>query len=683
MGEPGIGKSRLTTEMRLAAGDMTIVVIEGSQYASTTPYRAVRDAARWLLGLAAYAEEAVVTERLTSVVRASVPQLEPWLPLLATPFGVALPETRDTAALAPAFRRRRLEEVTTVLLAALLPPTGLLLVEDAHWLDEASADLVARFLERLQDRFHWATCVTRRPGPTTLDLSKLDDVTHLELGPLVEGDAEILVAAAGAGRLSAREVRELVERSGGNPLFLQELATAAARGTTIDELPDTVEAVIAAHIDTLHPHDRHLLRAASVLGVRFPRQLLDNTIGDRHATRPSVLRRLDGLLRHDDDDRLRFRHALIREVAYEGLSFKRRRALHGRAAELVEAFAGADAEGASESLSLHYFAAGRHRDAWHWSRVAGERARRQAAPAEAAVFFERALDAARPAGVGPEEVAETQEVLGDVYELGGRYDRATAAYRRARRLRPGDDLALANLLRKEGVANERAGRYRNALRWYTRGFQAVDRAGPSEAADQLAAQLHVAYGAVRVRQGRHRLAVPLLEQAVRLAEPLGARRTLAHAYYALDWAWTELGHPDPRYRELALPIFEELDDWEGQGSTLNNLGLGAYYEGRWREALEFWRRALEAFVDGRRRGAASHDRQQHRRDPVRSGGHRRGRGQVPYRARDLARRRLPRRHRAGELEPRTGCGSRRPLRRGAASCWPPPSSSCKQSVPAS
>ncbi|HET9443523.1 MAG TPA: tetratricopeptide repeat protein, partial [Acidimicrobiales bacterium] len=189
----------------------------------------------------------------------------------------------------------------------------------------------------------------------------------------------------------------------------------------------------------------------------------------------------------------------------------------------------------------------------------------------------------------------TNEALGDVCELGGRYDRAATAYRRARRLAADDPVLVGNLLRKEGWVNERAGRYREALRWYTRGFRALDAVEPSAAAGRLKAELHLAYGAVRVRQGRHREAVPLLEEAVRRAEALGALPTLAHAYYDLDWAWTELGTPDPRYRQLALPIFEELGDWQGQGSTLNNLGLGAYYEGRWDEALDYWRRARDAF----------------------------------------------------------------------------------------
>jgi class 3 adenylate cyclase/tetratricopeptide (TPR) repeat protein len=595
VGEAGIGKSRLVAEMCRAAPDLQVVAVEGSQYASNTPYRAVRDAARGLLGLAVYAPEHEVVDRLVDTVRSQVPELEPWLPLLATPFGVELPDTPETAALAPAFRRRRLQEVTTALCAAVLPPAGVFVVEDAYWLDEGSADLVQHLIERLQEGFHWATCVARRGVPTALDLSKIPDVVRLELGPLPEAAAAGLVGELGGVRLTAAERQQLVERSGGNPLFLQELATAAARGTAIDELPDTVEGLIAAHIDTLAPPDRGLLRVASVLGVRFPADLLAKMVDDAAATSATVRRRLGEFLLADGEERLRFRHSLIREVAYEGLSFKRRRALHAEAAELVEEFAGDDREGASEALSLHYFAAGRYLPAWHWSRVAGERARRQAAPVEAAAFFQRALEAARHAGVARSAVAATHEVLGDVCELGGRYEQAAEAYRRARRLRGGDDVSVGNLLRKEGWVKERAGRYREALRWYARGFRAVEAAPPSAAADRLKAELYLAYGAVRIRQGRHRDSVPLLEEAVRLAEPLGALPTLAHAYYDLDWAWTELGRPDPRYRELALPIYRELGDWGGQGNTLNNLGLGAYYEGRWDEAADFWRRSHDAF----------------------------------------------------------------------------------------
>ncbi|MGH9137523.1 MAG: tetratricopeptide repeat protein [Acidimicrobiales bacterium] len=594
IGEPGIGKSRLIAEMCAAASDLPVVFVEGSQYASANPYRAVRDAARSLLGLDVYENDGVVVERLTDVVRAVRPELEPWLPLLAIPFGVSLSDTAETAALAPANRRHRLQEVVSSLLAAVLPETGVLVVEDAYWLDEGSGELLAHLIRVLQSRLHWAVCVARRGVVTTLDLTDVPDVTRLELGPLPPQDAASLLLV-GSRELAADEALALVERSGGNPLFLQELAAATVRGATMAELPDNVEALLAAHIDTLDNRDRRLLRTASVLGLRLPRELLANLAGDTEVMTAASIRRLGGLLLPDGAERVRFRHSLIREVAYEGLSFKRRRELHGRAAELIEAHAGDDPESAAEALSLHYFAAGRHIEAWHWSRVAGDRARRNAAPVEAAAFFERALESARHAGIEPAAVAETHEALGDVCELGGLYDRAAAAYSQARRLVAGDEVSVGNLCRKQGWVNERTGRYGNALRWYTRGFRAVESVAASAAAGRLKAELYLAYGAVRLRQGRHREAVPLLEEAVRQAEALEALPTLAHAYYDLDWAFTELGQPDPRYRELALPIYEELGDWEGQGNTLNNLGLGAYYEGRWDEARTSWQRAREAF----------------------------------------------------------------------------------------
>jgi class 3 adenylate cyclase/tetratricopeptide (TPR) repeat protein len=595
VGEPGIGKSRLVAEMCAAAGDLQVVAVEGSQYASATPYRAVRDAARGLIGLTVYAPEHEVTARLVATVRSSAPELEPWLPLLATPFGVELPDTAETAALAPAFRRRRLEEVMTAFCAAVLPGAGVLVVEDAYWLDDGSSELVRHLVERLQDGFHWATCVTTRAGSAGLDLSRVAGVTPLVVGPLPDDDAAGVLGTVGGVRLTAAERRTLVERSGGNPLFLHELAAAAARGTAVDELPDTVEGLIAAHVDTLAPAGRSVLRVASVLGVRFPTELLAKMLDGRRTPSSAVLRRVGEFLLPDGDERLRFRHSLMREVAYEGLAFKRRRELHARAAELVEEFAGDDREGASEALSLHFFAAGRYRAAWHWSRVAAERARRHAAPVEAAAFLQRAIESARHAGAARAAVAATHEQLGDACELAGRFEQAASAYRRARALRRDDPLAVSHLLRKEGWVNERAGRYRQALSWYTRGFRALGGASPSADTDRLRAELFLGSGVVRIRQGRHRDALPLLEAAAALAESAGALSTLAHACYDLDWASTELGEPDPRYRRRALPIYEQLGDWEGQGNTLNNLGLGAYYEGRWDDAADFWRRSHDAF----------------------------------------------------------------------------------------
>ena len=120
-------------------------------------------------------------------------------------------------------------------------------------------------------------------------------------------------------------------------------------------------------------------------------------------------------------------------------------------------------------------------------------------------------------------------------------------------------------------------------------------AGDGKEAQSLRARLLLAHGASRLRGGRLRECLPYLEEAVVGAEACGDRATLAHAYYLLDWAHTDLGNPEAhRFRDLALPIYEELGDHAGRGRVLNNLGVDAYYEGRWGEAIELYQASYEA-----------------------------------------------------------------------------------------
>ena len=101
--------------------------------------------------------------------------------------------------------------------------------------------------------------------------------------------------------------------------------------------------------------------------------------------------------------------------------------------------------------------------------------------------------------------------------------------------------------------------------------------------------------AIRFRQGALADCVQWCERAVEEARGAGALAQLAHAYYLLHLAYTSLGSPErTRVRDLALPIYEELGDLLGQANTLNNLGIDAYYEGRWDDALDYYERSRRA-----------------------------------------------------------------------------------------
>jgi tetratricopeptide (TPR) repeat protein len=223
------------------------------------------------------------------------------------------------------------------------------------------------------------------------------------------------------------------------------------------------------------------------------------------------------------------------------------------------------------------------------------RALERAAPREAAGFLASAVAAARwVKGIDTRELARATTRLGEAAELAGRFDEARKAYTKARKLVAGDPVAEAEIFLREGRLREGAASVSQALRYYSRGLDALgnQRSRPATAAR---ARLILAQGATRLHGGKHRLALPLLERAVREAERAEDRATLAHAYYLLDWAHTDLGNPEAeRYRDLALPIFEELGDFDKQGRVLTNLGVNAYHEGRWDEALDLYERARVA-----------------------------------------------------------------------------------------
>jgi tetratricopeptide (TPR) repeat protein len=186
--------------------------------------------------------------------------------------------------------------------------------------------------------------------------------------------------------------------------------------------------------------------------------------------------------------------------------------------------------------------------------------------------------------LAPRQLADIWESLGDVCEIFASYDRAGEAYAQARSLVRDDDLVQARLLWKEGRQREWLGDYGDALGWYQR---ALTRA---EGSPVTQIEIELSYASVRQRQGNFEEMAEWCERAIGHAEAAGSRPGLAHAYYLLDMAQTRLGRPSTEFRHLALPIYEEIGDLLGQAKVLNNLGVDAYYEGRWDEAVELYGR---------------------------------------------------------------------------------------------
>lgn len=575
VGEPGIGKSRLVEELRSLAAGFQQLEVRCEQYAASTPFHPLRSVLRPLVGILPDEAPAPAGQKLAAFVSSVMPDLVPWLPLIALPFDAEAQPTSEVDEIDPAFRRDKLHDVLEQLLTRILLMPTMLLVEDAHWLDDASQLLIRRFAQ--PGARPWLVCVTRRPGGPPV---AGDDATLLELEPLPYEDARSLALAAAGGRaLSEDELTELTARAGGNPLFMRELV-AAPRGA--DGVPETIETLLTARIDTLAPDDRLLLRHAAVIGRTFELDLLAAILPDEGSADPERWRRLMDFVEWQGEGALRFNHDLVRAAAYEGLSFAVRREIHGRVGDALERHVD-DAADLAALLSLHFFEAGVFDKAWGYSVAAGDAARAKHANIDAATFYERALAAARELTTDPLAIAEVSESLGDVCELAARYDEADAAYLRSLELAP-----AARLMRKRAIVGERRGRYDEALALVDEAY-----AGSAlETGERIALELQRAI--LLYRQGKIDECATWAERAAKGAESASDQGALGDAYYIRAAAEGDRGGPAREYLDRALPIFEELGLLHRQATVLNNLGVRAYYEGAWDEAVEHYRRAEEA-----------------------------------------------------------------------------------------
>jgi class 3 adenylate cyclase/tetratricopeptide (TPR) repeat protein len=593
VGEPGNGKTRLVDEAVAQSRGVTVLRCDCERTGAETPYAPVRRLLHRVLGTSSAMDPNTVAKCLQDCVVVSAPELAPWASLLGVVLDVTLPASPEVAELEEQHRAERVPELVADLLERMVPIPATFVVEDAHLADPASADVLAAMGRRTQQQ-PWLLLITREDRPTGWVPAATQ---RIELGPLdVASSTELAEMATPDRPLPPAIAEALAARAGGHPLLLRELARAVARGEDPDELPSTVEELAASQIDRLPPAQRSLLRRAAVLGDEFDEDLFLRMAGDQAAGQSpdQLLAGLEGLI-VATDGQLRFRHPLLREVAYAGLPYRRRRELHALAAEVIETATSA-ADRRPEILARHYFVAGRYDKAMDYGWRAGERAMARYAPAGAAEAYGRAAQAARLSpSVSPSERSFYLEALGDAQSLAGRSTEAEAAYLEALRGVRGQPLREAHLALKQTLVEQHRGHYTNALRRASLGLRAVSGAtGPEAGA--IRAQLQARYALCRLSQGRYADARRWAERALTEAETAHELEAQARAHLVLHGVEVWSGGPKAeQHGEAALRIFEQQADLSGQAHMLNNLAARRTVEGHWPDALRMFAQAAEAF----------------------------------------------------------------------------------------
>ncbi len=604
VGPSGIGKSRLVREALDGVAVDHLLALRAEPYGAASAYRVLRDPLRAALGIARD-EPAAMGAALLAALDRLAPHLRGVSPLLADVLQVEVPPTAEVGQLDAQFRPDVLAEAMVALLDVLLPGRLVVLVEEAHWADAASARLLERLTSAAQGR-PWAVVGVRRARTGGFDPP---GASEIELGPLPAAVIEqLVIAATEATPLRPHEVAAVVDRAEGNPLYVEEVTRAAVGAGSLDELPETVGAALGAQIDQLAPPARRVLRYCSVLGRSFRVEVLRRTLAeDGLPLLAADLAALGEFLAPDGPDRLRFRTSLVRDAAYEGLAYRARARLHRAAGEALERMS-TDLDADAPTLAVHFWRAGDAPRTWRYALRAGEAARAASANADAAESYDRALEVSRRVpGLTDAERARTWAVLGELRELAGVLDGSVEAYGRAAAL-SADPVERAALLARRARVHERSGAYVRGLREVARARALlVGAQGPH--AQRVAVQLDTLVALIRLGQDKPRLARTWALRAAEAARHTDDPPTLVQALCAIDFAEIQLGHADVgRHTQEALEICMAHGLRPRESVARANLGAFAFFAGRWSQAVQWYassrRVALEA---GNAFGAAETD----------------------------------------------------------------------------
>lgn len=446
-GEAGLGKSRLCRELRerLAGEPHTWLECRCSPYTADSPFRPAIELMEQALTFEPTDPLAAKLEKLgAGLARGGFEADEDAVPLLAEWLG--LPESAGYTLLpaSPDVKRRKVLETLaawSLKLGELQPMV--VLVEDLHWCDPSSLELLGRLVAQSATA-RVLLVGTARPEFTSPwpARSNLQTVT---LGRLSRRQArEMIAAVSGARALPESVVAQLVERADGVPLYAEELTHAVVEAggeTAAAPIPVTLQDSLLARLDRLSGA-KEVAQRAAVLGREFSYELLAATAGlDEGVLRQGLARLVEAELLFERGvapaATYTFKHALVQEAGYESLLKRTRQQLHGRVADVLATAFPERAAAQPDVLAWHAEKAGRIDDAITGYQRAGEHAQARSAHAEATRHLRHAIAllATEPAGEGRdarEAVLQLTLTGSLIPALGYAHVECEAAFERAR-----------------------------------------------------------------------------------------------------------------------------------------------------------------------------------------------------------------------------------------------------------
>jgi class 3 adenylate cyclase/tetratricopeptide (TPR) repeat protein len=441
IGEAGTGKSRLVWEITQSAATEGWLVAEtgSTSYGKTGPYLPVIDMLRRYCGIEPGDDAQTIRQHVMGKLRAVDEALLPSAPAFLSLLDVvvdpsASPAEAEWQSIDPPQRRRRTQEAITALLVAESRQQPLLLVvEDEQLIDAESRAVIDRLAESLRDQ-RMMLLLTYRQEQHQSAPSR-NGFTQLLIEALPPRSADELLGSLMGRAADLAEVKEfLIERTRGNPFFLEELVRTMIETGVLDgargayrlakplqsvQVPASVQAVLSTRIDRLLPDDKRQLQSASVIGKHVPHPVLEAISDVSGEELDLALGRLQAAqfmyqVKPFPEPEYTFEHDLTREVAYEGLLMQRRRTLHAQIVEAIERLYPERLAEHVDRLAYHALSG----DVWHkavdYYRQAANKAAQTAAYRAAIGALEQALVALEHLPDGTEKVQKAVDIRLDL-----------------------------------------------------------------------------------------------------------------------------------------------------------------------------------------------------------------------------------------------------------------------------
>ena len=611
--EAGMGKSRLVAEFTRAARQRGIDVAVGEcqSYGTNTAYFVWRTIWTTLFELDVAAPErdqiGALRSRLEAIDRALVARA----PLLAGLLDLTIEDNELTAQFDAKLRKTSLEGLLAECLRAKASRAPILLVlEDCHWLDSLSRDLL-EVLARAAAGLRVTLVLAYRPTARTgggAGIENLPNFDEIELAELDEASAAQLIDAklaevSGRGRdVAPGFVRMITTRAQGNPFYIEELINYI-RGRGIDpadeaalkriELPESLHTLILSRIDTLSEAPRRTLKVASVLGRVFRASALPAIYAElgEFATvqeHLAALRAADLVnIDQEAEQTYVFKHVVTQEVAYESMPFAFRSMLHDRVGGYIENVEADAIERNVDLLAHHYWHSANLPKKREYLGRAGEAAQRSYSNAAAIDYFERLAPL-----VERDVRVDTLLKLGQVFEVVGQWPGAekvdSEALALAESLGDGTaqaacETALAEVARKQG-------RYDEAVERLDRAAGGYGRLGNEKGVGRV---LHLA-GTVAAQRGDYAKAVESYQASLAIREKLDDKPSMGSLLSNLGVIAEYQGDYDRsnEFHERALALRTQIGDRRDIANSMNCLGMVAVLQRRYAEAREWFEKSM-------------------------------------------------------------------------------------------